>query len=102
MKEYKSPNRDYGRYADFVNDNYDTNRQLWRRHMSPFWTEHTILDITQGSDAYLKHQNRYFVMRWVPWDGDEPWKDFVYYHREIEKQNAKKKSKENKRVYNRK
>jgi hypothetical protein len=100
MKSYrpKSPNRDYGRYADWVNDYYDTN--YWRfRHLWYPMNKFDLYDLTHGTDAYDKQVDRTLVRRWDPWPGESANSCLFTYPEEIKKAYNKKKSKENKRVY---
>ena len=100
MKQYKrkTPDRDHGRYANWVDEKYDTN--YWR--FRPIWfpkNKFNLWDITYGSDAYEKQDDRALVNRWHPWEGESAFLALSTYPEEIKKAYAKKKKKEIKSVY---
>lgn len=94
MKQYKgkAPDRDHGRYADWVDKNYDTNYWRFRRIWFPR-NKFNIWDITYGSDAYEKQDARSTVRRWDPWEGESASLTFTTYFHEIRKACGRKKIK---------
>lgn len=107
MKQYKhqmnsyrprSPNREYGRYADWVNDEYDTNYWRYRRIWNPM-NKFNIWDITHGTEAYDNQDIRSSVKRWDPCEGESADLMTFTYPQEIKKAYDKKKIKEIKSVY---
>lgn len=100
MNSYKprSPNREYGRYAEWIDDEYETS--YWRfRHLSVPKNRFTLWDITYGSEAYDKQDIRSTVKRWESWEGESATLTFTTYFNEIRKAYSKKKKKEIKSVY---
>lgn len=107
MKEYKhqmnsyrpkTPNHDYGRYAEWVDDNYDTNYWRYRRIWQPM-NKFDLWEHTYGSIAYDNQRDRATVKRWEPWEGTSADLCLFTYPEEIKKAYNKKKVKKNKRVY---
>jgi hypothetical protein len=98
MKEYKSPNRDYGRYANWLFDNYDTNYERFRHLWFPK-NKFSLWYTTGGSKAYEKQDDRATVKRWYPWEGESAFLSLFTYPEEIKKAYDKKKKKEIKSVY---
>lgn len=99
MRHYsRSPDRNTGRYAEWVDEKYDTN--YWRfRHIWVPKNKFNIWDITYGSDAYERQDNRSIVRRWDPWEGESASLTFTTYFDQIRKAYSKKKKKEIKSVY---
>lgn len=99
MRHYsRSPDRDTGRYAEWVDEKYDTN--YWR--FRPIWfpkNKFNLWDITHGSDAYDRQYDRSTTKRWDPWEGESASLTFTTYFHEIRKAYSKKKKKEIKSVY---
>lgn len=99
MRHYsRLPDRDTGRYAKWLDENYDTN--YWR--FRPIWfpkNKFNIWDITYGSDAYEKQDTRSTTRRWDFWEGERALLTFTTYFDEIRKAYSRKKIKENKSVY---
>lgn len=98
MKQYKSPDRDSGRYSKWLNENYDTNYWRYRAIWFPK-NKFNLWDIIYGSDAYDKQYDRATVKRWDPWEGTSADLMSFTYPEEIKKAYKKKKIKENKSVY---
>ena len=93
-----SLDRTTGRYAEWLDENYDTN--YWRfRHLWRPKNKFDLWDITHGSDAYEKHTYRYMGKRWEPWEGSASDLMLFTYPTEIKKAYNKKKKKEIKSVY---
>jgi hypothetical protein len=94
----KSPDRSNGRYAGWLEDNYDTN--YWR--FINIWRPKNKFDlwwITHGSYEYEKQDDRATVKRWEPWEGMSSDLMMFTYPEEIKKAYNKKKKKEIKSVY---
>jgi hypothetical protein len=100
MKQYKgkSPDRDHGRYARWLDDNYETNYWRFRRIWYPI-NKFDLYDLTHGTDAYDKQVDRSLVKRWEPWEGSSADLCLFTYPEEIKKAYNKKKKKEIKSVY---
>ena len=110
MKQYKhdmnsyrpkSPDRDHGRYARWVDDNYETNYWRFRRIWYPM-NKFDLYDLTHGTDAYDKQVTRSLVKRWESWEGMSADLCLFTYPEEIKKAYSKKKVKKNKSVYKQK
>ena len=91
---YISPDRENGRYAGWLDDNYETNYwkfiDIWRpKNKFELWW------VTHGSYSYSEHQDRHNVKRWEPWEGTSSVLMPFTYSREIRKSYAKKKKKIN-------
>ena len=90
--------RTTGRYARWLDENYDTN--YWRfRHLWRPKNKFELWDITHGSDAYEKQSDRAIVKRWSRWEGTGSDLMLFTYPQEIKNAYNKKKKKENKSVY---
>lgn len=100
MKHYKAkaPDRDHGRYADWVDEKYDTNYSRFRHIWFPK-NKFNLWDITYGSDAYEIQYDRSSTKRREPWEGESALLTFTTYFEEIKKAYSKKKKKEIKSVY---
>ncbi len=98
MKLYKSPDRDNGRYGQWVDENYDTNYPRFRYIWFPK-NKFNLWDITYDTAAYVKQDDRSTVRRWDPWEGESASLTFTTYFNEIRKAYSKKKKKEIKSVY---
>lgn len=98
MKQYKSPDRENGRYAKWLDENYDTNYWRFRAIWFPK-NKFQLWDITHGSHAYDKQFDRATVKRWELWEGMSADLCLFTYIEEIRKAYSKKKVKKNKTVY---
>jgi len=100
-KQYRSPDREHGRYSNWIYHEYDTN--YWKfRHLWFPKNEYHLWNITHGTLAYVKQDRRSTTKRPEKWEGERNLSRFTTYFYEIREAYSKKKSKENKRVYNRK
>ena len=101
MKQYKSPDRDNGRYADWLFDYHETNYCRFRHIWIPM-NKFDLYDLTHGSDAYDKQVTRSLVKRWERWEGMSSDLMMFTYPEEIKKAYSKRKVNKNKSVYKQK